>query len=569
MTGLAVILAVVNRPRLSRIRFASLALLGALTLSPACKSEDPSKTDPAKQEPSEGEPGATPETPKSATPPAAGAGTSTGDSPAVTETGEVVATVQLPTGAKMTDIAAAIDAIQPGTSTILSMGLPAGLKDATGFDVAATAKLDAPMSFVVVDPTSHPKPLALLVEAKDADALSEAAKGAGHAVERRGDLVLIGPQDVVDAAKDFAFTNLVKYPDHSEIIIYPQKLVRTLAGTISTGLDAMTAALAGEGGEGMTQMFRSYAEAMVAIGEQTERVVIRVSSSPSGAELIARAYPVADSTLAQFVAAQQPSDHALLAKLPSDSPTMIMSGNLLAGPARDAFVKFTSEIMGPVYGGLSAADWEALMKPWLDNLDGRFAAAIAMEIAPGSAPNMRMHVLMGVNDSATLSTGWRAMLSKMAEGPGLEMMGMTITAKHEQKVLEHDGVEVDLYGSSIDTSKLPPEQAAAMAAAGSGSQSMHLAAFDEYAAMTTFDAEGEAIRAVIDAARGKGDNLAISAPMTLALDAAKQRGDSMVVFMDVGSVASQAGPQQVPFSAISMSTGSTDGVLELRMSVIK
>src|SRR5690606_25088471 len=98
------------------------------------------------------------------------------DSPAVAEVGEVIATIQLPSGTNMTDVAAVIDSVTPGMSTMIKMQLPGALEGAAGFDIAKSAKLDAPLSFVILNPASHPEPLALLVEAKDAAALSEDAK---------------------------------------------------------------------------------------------------------------------------------------------------------------------------------------------------------------------------------------------------------------------------------------------------------------------------------------------------------------------------------------------------------
>jgi hypothetical protein len=426
---------------------------------------------------------------------------------------------------------------------------------------------------LLLDPSSHPEPVALLLTPKDEAGLSAAAKGAGHEVELRNGLALIGPAGVVAAAKEFAFGHLSKYPDHTEIIIYPQRLLSSYADSIDGALAGLGGAMAGlgTGGEGMTQMFQSYAEGMLALAKQTDRIVISVGSSPAGADLITRIYPTSGTTLASFIEAQIASDHALLAKLPSGTGNMIMSGDMRAGPARDAFVDFTVAVMAPMYGGMPAEEWGAMMTPWLDALDGRFAVSMSMDVSPGAPPTMAMSALMGVNDSAKLLGSWREMLTKMASGPGFELMGMKISARHEQKVLEHDGVEIDRYASDIDTSGMPADQAAAMAATQPANQAMHLAAFDNLAVMATADDAGKTIKATIDSARGKGESMTPTPTMAAALAASKARGDSMLMFMDLSQLAAQAGGQapQTPFSAVGFSVGKYDGALSARMSLLK
>ncbi len=566
-------LAAVNRPRsLFRTRFASLALLGALTFGSACTKANDETAKGGGEDNKAATPDAKSATVNEVTPPA-GPVVNPTDSSAVAETGEVIATVQIPSGTAMTDVAAVLDSVQPGASAMLKMQVPSALEQAVGFDLQESAKLDAPMSLVVLDPSSHPDPIALLVEAKDAAALSEAAKQSGKAVEQQGDLLLIGPEGVVAAAKDFAFTNLTKYSDHTEIILYPGKLLGSYSGQIAQALDGMGATMgAAAGNQGMAEMVRKYFEGLLALGEQTERLVISVSSTPGSADLIVRAYPTAGSTFAKFVAAQAPSDHALLAKLPAGGGTMLVSGNFQAGEARDSFVKFAFDVMAPMYGG-TTEEWTRLMTPWLDSLGGPVATSVTMSFTPSAAaPTMQMQSLMGVSDTTKLGTAWREFLTKIASGPGFEMMGMKVTARHEVKVLEHDGVEVDLYASKIDTSGMAPDAAAAVEKAGTGNQAMHMAAFDSYAAMATADDSGKAITAVIDAARGKGDALELSPTLRGVLDASKQRGDSIVVYLDIATMMAATPtppPQPIPFKAVSMSFGKYESALSMRLSLLE
>jgi hypothetical protein len=561
----------VNRSRLlPHPRFASLALLGALTFGPACKGDEPAPKADGKPAPATTDSQTNPNKPAPTVP--GGLVANPVDSPAVAEVGEVVATLQLPSGTAMSDIAAIIDSVQPGGSAMLKMQVPSMLEKAAGFDVAKTGKLDSPISVVVLDPSAHPQPVAVLIEAKDAAAMTEAAKAAGHEVEQRDNLLLVGPADVVSAAKDFAFDNLTKYPDHTEIVVYPQKLMTTIAPVMQQMLSTIDATMAAQpGGEGVSKMMKGYVDGAEAMVEQTQRVVISVGSGPDSNDFIMRMYPVEGSVFASFVAAQVASDHALLSKLPSGSATILMSGNFNAGAARDPFVKFSAELMAPMYGGMTVEEWTAMLAPWLDNLDGRFATSVEMAISPAGPANIEMRGLMGATDSAKLLVGWREMLDKMTNSGGFEMMGMKITAKHETKAIEYDGVEIDLYSSSIDTSAMPDAQAKAIEQAGTANQAMHLAAFDGYAAMATADAEGKVIRSVVDAARGK-QTLELSGVLAKVVDVSKQRGDSMLVYFDVGALVENSGAAPkgpIPFKAIAMTMGAENGGLSMRMSMIK
>jgi hypothetical protein len=554
----------------TRHRLVPLALLGALTLGSACTGEkEPATTD------KRGVPTPTDSGQESPAAPASlGLVANPVDSPAIAEVGEVVATVQLPSGMALSDLAAAMDGIQPGASAVLKMQLPSLLEGAAGFDIEDSAKIDAPLSFVIVNPASHPQPLALLVEAKDAQKLTEQAKAAGHEVEQRDNLLLIGPADVVSAAKEFAFTNLTKYPDHSEIIIYPQLLLSSYAGMIEAGIAEMGGSLAafGAGADGMTKMLQEYVKGLISLAQQTERVVISISGSPGTAELIVRAYPVAGSVLASFVEAQIPSQHALLGKLPVSDGTVLASGDMRAGAARDVLVDFGIGILAPMYASISAEEWRAMFKPLLDNFDGSFAMTANMPI-PGKS-GMEMRGLWGVSDADAVRTSWREISATMVSGPAMEIMGMKFISKHQPKVLEHDGIEIDLFSQTVDTSALPPEQVAALAAtATSMNQSTHFATFDQFAAMANADADGQSMGMLIDAARGKGATLDLAGQLGTVLEASRQRGDSMLMYFDFGAIMAMTptltGPPQIPFRSVSMGFGKHQGALSMRLSLAK
>src|SRR5690606_4651058 len=104
---------------------------------------------------------------------------------------------------------AVLEAIQPGASMMVKLQGSKLLEQAVGLELS-DAKLDAPISVVVLDPNAHERPFALLLEAKDSAALIAKAKAAGYETRERDGHLLIGAATVLSTAEDFAFTHLTK-----------------------------------------------------------------------------------------------------------------------------------------------------------------------------------------------------------------------------------------------------------------------------------------------------------------------------------------------------------------------
>src|SRR5690606_26445601 len=140
----------------------------------------------------------------------------TTDSAPIASAEGVIATIQVPTGTATTDLAAVVDNLKPGASALLKLQAPAMIGEALGVQLSG-AKLDGPLSAVVVDPRSHTKPIALLVQVEDAAKLSTAVQGGNLTMVERDGFAVIGAADVIDEVGEFALSNLIKAPDHSEI----------------------------------------------------------------------------------------------------------------------------------------------------------------------------------------------------------------------------------------------------------------------------------------------------------------------------------------------------------------
>jgi hypothetical protein len=157
-------------------------------------------------------------------------------------------------------------------------------------------------------------------------------------------------------------------------------------------------------------------------------------------------------------------------------------------------------------------------------------------------------------------------------GGASEIMGMRFTMSVQPDALEHDGVGVDLFRTTVDVSQMPPEQQAMMKAAGTTDQAIHFAAFDQFGAMATADAEGANIRALIDSSRGKGTTYQPSAAIQAAIDSSVQNGESLVYYIDFAKMMASAPvplPADMPFTAVVMGMGRQGEALSTRVSLRK
>lgn len=557
----------------SHRRLALLALSSALILNNACTNSEPDKPAEDKPAPTESKT-STPSTP-AVKPPLPATSQPTTDSPSVPEIGAVVGTVHIPTGTAMHDLAAALDNLKAGTSSLLALQAPGALSQVLGMDLAG-ANLKGPISLVILDPVAHPKPFALLLEVENLDVLTENAKNSNTELRHKDGKALLGPADVVAAAESFAFTNLAQPLDHSEIVIYPRPLLTAMKPKLDEGIAQMNLALASSGGGvNMAKFLEVYIKGLTSMAEQTDRIVISLSASAASTDVYMRMYPTKGSGLESFTLAQVPGDHSLLAKLPGGfEPPALMSGSMQAGGARDALIAWMVEFMRSMYQSeLSGEEWTKMLTTWLDTFDGKFSVAINM--GGGSKPMaVEVNGLMGATDAAAMRSAWRDMIAAMSKGNGgtTEMMGMRMTMTSTPDALEHDGVAVDLFNTKIDISQMPPEQQAILAAAGSTDQSMHFATFDQFGAMASAAGDGAQMRALIDAARGKGSTYQPSPKIAGALDSSVKIGESLLYYIDFKALTASMPtptPVEMPFAAVVMGMGKHGDALGLRISLVK
>lgn len=486
--------------------------------------------------------------------------------------GGIVATVQLPSGAKMETLARAIDNFQPGASGMVTASLPMVLGQILGMDFMGV-DLNGPISAVVLSPKKYQRPVALLVKPSDLSTLESKAKAAGLTVSKKGGLALVGDASVVEAAGDVAFGALATPPSEMVARIYPATLVDGYKDDLSTAMNQMSELMAAQQGAssaGFRTLMLAYEELILALGQQTEFIEVRVGSASGVSDLLMKIVPRAGTTMASLAQAQVASQHELLGKLPKDTAgTMLFSGELHAGAAQAAMIEFGSKIMGAIMPVGDGQEMGELLARWFESFDGKTAVNMTMDMSNPMMPQFAATYVWGTKDSDAMRKGWREMMSKMvgrAENGTLAMMGMKFDVSFETKVEVIDGVEVDRYQSKMNLEGLDEAQRQILAAAQQD-QTMHMAAFDDVAIMAMSSGSAGTVASAISAARGKVGGYEPSGALGAAIERSKSMNESMVFAMDFGSMVPPEIP--APFKLVVMGIGQESGSFKMRMSVRK
>ena len=476
----------------------------------------------------------------------------------------VLAQLELPSGRSLGQGDAVLDAIRPGSAAQAGAMLPgmiAELVEAPGLE---GADLDQPVRLVVLDPQKHEQPVVLAVTVADAETLTQSA--GKERVDVRGELAIIGERGAVDAARDYILGTLApRQPEQPRAVVFPGPVLQSFGPQIEAAKAQLGALMSLSGqSQQAAEIVPLYIDTMVAVFAQSEAVEVTLASRGglAGAEIVLR--PRADTMMAEFTNVQEPLDIELLSKLPQAEDTfLLLAGRMTAGPAREPFMKMGRQIMKSFFGETGGEDMSAIIDPWMRLFEGDFAAWAPVPDDGG----MQMIQLLTVSDSAKAAAYARQFGQVVgAQADGIEVMGMKQTISFQPEAFVHDGVSVAVQRTVTDLGNIDPQQRAAAEAMGTAEMTSYVAGFDTYMglAMGTSDR----MRALIDAARGKGPGFEPQGDMARALDVTRAREDSLVMLMDLAAMYGSMGtvPEDAP-RVIAMTVGFTQGNADLFIGV--
>ncbi|ACY17480.1 hypothetical protein [Haliangium ochraceum] len=494
----------------------------------------------------------------------------------------VLATLEMPSGRSLGTAGRLLDEVAPGTALEVESGLPEALAGALGLSSLDGADLDAPVRAVVLDPKAHPQPVVLLVRVADADTLAatvgqgksgdnedededtDKAEGQNQlALERRGELALIGAGEAVATAHDFAFGTLAARPAPAapHAIAYLGPALDSFRSDIDAAKSQIGMLLAlSAGGDSAAQMavaIQAYFDLMLATLEQGERIELRVAESGQSSGLELSLHARADTTLAGFVAAQAASDFALLSSLPAlEQATLYMAGSMALGPADEGALELAKTVMSGLLGAAIGDQLADTFEPWMALFSGR-VAMVASVRETGS----QMVQVAEVSDAEQAIAFSRRFFEALAsQGQRFTVAGVEQKLSLEPEAFVHEGVPVMMHRTEVLAAEDPEVEA--LAQQGALADESYMAGVDGKLAMATGDAD--AMRGLIDTIAGRAPALKPDGLLGQALAISRARRDSALILMNLQGL----GELDAPAGAL-LSMGFGDGAVRLLLAPMR
>jgi hypothetical protein len=445
---------------------------------------------------------------------------------------------ELPEASKLNQVLSWLDALQPGASFMARTALTSMLPQSVGATALTGAELDRPIRLLLLDPRRYPRP-ALLVSTRDPGQLKRSAAPA--LVEVHGTSALVGDAGTIAALHAYALTNLARQPAPAtpRITVLPRRWIALYRSEIEAGFAALRNLQLPAGPDGkappagfgalLAEMLSLY----LAAAEQTDELSLSLVND-EGAGLEMHVLPRPGSTLAGFCAAQKPSTFQLLEQLPAGDAALVYVGNTVLGPARASLLALGDKIGQAFYN----TTFTALLGPeryhaWLDLFTGDFASQFWLR----GPEQLEGVYLIGTTDSARALEGSSHMMGQLADamkkGVPLAALGVHTQLRYRPTSFVHRAVPV----AQADTTVAVPQ-----APTGSTSMRMHLAALPGAMAVTLGERSDVQMRGLIDATRGGATGFTPGSNLASALAAARKRGDSALMFMDLGTLMRSAAP---------------------------
>ncbi|HEY0193818.1 MAG TPA: hypothetical protein VGC42_22030 [Kofleriaceae bacterium] len=441
---------------------------------------------------------------------------------------ELLVTVAIGPASTLRGLQAYVEAVKPNTGALVSepiirhqLAAAAGVPSLDGLDAGS-------WTYVLV--SDHNSSMAITVAGKvrDAKALT-AAVGADHLTIKDG-WAVVGERANVDRDAAFALATLVTQPAPKQLtatVYLPQLLARyqqqlhQVRNQVASSMPRSSAQMA--------TIVNAYVDGIASLGADTDKLIVTLDAAADLGSLDVALVPRAGSRLAQFVAAQKPTDYALLGKLPPLQPSMVMAGGIDLGPYHDGMLQTMAAFLDPTGSKEVLAALEQLRKTMTGEV------AFTLQMAPGAG--LQMAQLFGTSDAKVADASLASMLALFRTGRSFEVQGAKTTIQSTATPTTYDGVTIRGYDTTMDLTKAEPAQRQMATLMGSD-KPVHaqVAAFDKLAmVVATKDSQADAHRA-IDTARGKAAAYAPSPEIKAQLDASRARKDSMAMVFDVGKL---------------------------------
>jgi hypothetical protein len=446
---------------------------------------------------------------------------------------ELLASVAIGPASTLRGLQKYLEAIRPGIGSALTDQMIRGqLAGALG--VTSLDGLDpAGWLYLLVTDAGGTPTLTALGKVSDAKRLTAGA-GADHLSTKNG-WALVGQKPQLDRLAAYAFGVIAGQPTPrlpTATVFMPQVLTHYQPQLAAFKTQMMTAiASAPSASASMTQLMTSYIEAVASIGDDTLQLIVTFDAAADVAGLDFALVPRDKSRLAEFTAAQRPTDFALLDKLPAIAPTMLAGGHLELGPYHDGFIHLMTALFDPSGTQPLVDAFEAARKAMSGD------AALAMQIIPGVGTQLIQ--LSGTSDAKLAAQAIDHILDLFKAGRSMTMEGVVTTIKTTPQTTTYGGVTLHGYDTTYDLSKASELQREMHKKLIPQSvQHSQVAVYDAVAMVAVSQDSVTDAKKVIDASRGK-PGVARFTPSPIIRDqlaAARARKDSMAILVDVSGL---------------------------------
>lgn len=479
---------------------------------------------------------------------------------------ELMVNVAIGPAATLRNLAAYADAARPGAGAgVADPVVRAGLASAVG--ASSLDGLDpASWSYLLVASVDGGPALAVVSKVRDAKLLAASA-GAAQ-VMSRGGWAIVGPAPMVERVGTYALATLPaqRAPGALTATVYVPHLLTLFKNQIDATRAQLLATMAGPAAQ-MRALMTGYIDGLLSVAADTEKAVVTLEATADLASLDVALVPRPGSQLAKFVAAQRPSNYALLDRLPDMSAAVLFAGHLELGPYSDHLLELMATFYGPAVSKELLAAMRALTKVMTGDL------GVAARFAPGTGVVFTQ--VFGVTDTAAADRAFAAIFALFKGGQTFDAMGMSTTIKTNAGTVAHDGVALRSYEASYDLSKASDADRKAVEAMFPRTATrVHVGAFDRLALVAYApDSLAEAERA-IDAARGKVPRFTAPQIVGQLLASSRARKDSVAMMMDLGSImatvaAAAGGTSRAPSGVqpVVMTVGCADRNAHFRIGI--
>lgn len=464
---------------------------------------------------------------------------------------ELIASIACDPNVVRRDIQTFLEAVQPGTDSSLSeTELQAELARAVG--ASSLAGLEPSYLFVV---DANPPGMALVgTHANMKELLAKVAPASGVV---RGKWVAIGSRPILDRIADYALDVAVgqRRPTVLTMTLYASQVMARHRAEIVALRDRWVAKAVGPT-FGVSTPAMAYIDWLFDLLEETSKLKVELHIKPQLVALDVALEPRLRSRFAQFVAAQRPTDYALLERLPATPAPIRFGGRIAMGP-------YAADSCSSGKGGAALirrthAACEALTRV----VTGDLAMMMSMP------PVVGVVALFGLSDTAVADKAIADMLDALKDGSTTSVNGRLTTSKTNLVATAHDGVQLRSIDLTFDVSNLPGALRHVPDGLYSSSKGtrLQLATFDRLGLMSLIENRAGIAEHTIDAARGKSPRYVAPAVVRDLLVTSRKRKDSFALILDL-TLDSQP-PADSPFSGFIVATfGVSDNNAQLRIEL--